>query len=118
MSEAASVKRITNEAELTTLLQTEPAVLLYFSLPECGICHVLKPRIAALLAEQFPRVVFAEVDCAEAPALAALHQVFTVPVVTLFLEGRESSRWVRNLHMGELREQLARPYSFLFGDTL
>ena len=118
MNEAASSKRVTSETELSTLLQREPAVMLYFSSPECGVCHVLKPRITALLAEQFPRVVFAEVDCAETPALAALYQVFTVPVVLLFLDGRESSRWVRNLHLGELREQLARPYSFLFGDTL
>jgi thioredoxin-like negative regulator of GroEL len=108
-------KHLATAEALNTLIQDEPAVLIYFFSPGCGVCQVLKPRITALLAEQFPRIVFAEVDCTAAPALAALHQVFSVPVVLLFLEGRESSRWVRNLHLNELREQLVRPYSLLFG---
>lgn len=113
----ATHKHLATEGALNTLIQDEPAVLIYFSSPACGICHVLKPRITALLAEQFPRIVFAEVDCTTAPAVAALHQVFSVPVVLLFLEGRESSRWVSNLHLDELREQLARPYALLFGSA-
>lgn len=109
-------KRIATEEELHTLLQDGAAALIYFSAPSCGVCQVLKPRIMALLAEQFPRIVFAEVDCSQAPALAAQHQVFGVPVVLLYLQGRESFRWVRNLHLEELREQLARPYALLFDD--
>lgn len=107
-------KRVANEAELNTLIQDAAAALIYFSTPSCGVCTVLKPRIIELLAEQFPRIVFAEVDCTQAPALAAQHQVFSVPVVLLYLQGRESFRWVRNLHLDELREQLARPYGLLF----
>ena len=117
MSEFAGSKRIATEAEFDHLLRAEPVVLMYFSAPECGVCHALKPRIAALVNEQFPRMAFAEVDCARTPALAAQHQVFSVPVVVLFLEGRESLRWVRNLHLDELREQLMRPYTLLFGDA-
>lgn len=107
---------IASAAELTALLHHAPAVLLHFTTPQCAVCQTLKPRIAALLAEQFPRMVFAEVECTAAPALAAQYQVFTVPTLLLFLEGRESLRWVRNLHLSELREQLARPYALLYGD--
>ncbi|HEY0720120.1 MAG TPA: thioredoxin family protein [Gammaproteobacteria bacterium] len=107
---------ITRETDLRTLLQEHPAVLIHFSAPDCGVCHSLKPRIAALVAAQFPRLVLAEVDCAASPELAAQQRVFTIPVLLLFLEGRESLRLARNFHLAELRDQLARPYTLLFGE--
>lgn len=107
--------RLTLESELNGLLHDHAALLLHFSSPDCAVCHVLKPRLGALLAEEFPRVAFAEVDVAAAPALAARQGVFAVPTVVLMLEGRESRRWARNLHLGELREALRRPYGLLFG---
>lgn len=102
--------------ELSELLQSHPAVLLHFTSPDCAVCSALKPRLAALLAAEFPRVVLAEIDCVAAPAVAAQLRVFAVPTLLLFLDGRESQRWVRNLHLGELRETLARPYPLLFDD--
>jgi thioredoxin 1 len=91
-------------------------VLLHFTSPDCAVCSALKPRLAALLAGEFPQVVLAEVDCVAAPDVAAQQQVFAVPTLLLFVMGRESQRWVRNLHLSELREALARPYPLLFGD--
>lgn len=109
-------RHLASETEFSTLLEQQPAVLIHFSAPDCGVCQSLKPRIASLVDEQFPRLVLAEVDCTASPELAAQQRVFTVPVLLLFLEGRESLRMVRNLHLAELRVQLARPYALLFGE--
>jgi len=108
-------RSVANEEELQALLHETPALLLYFSSPGCGVCEVLKPRVSALLAEKFPRIVAAEVDCTKAAALCAQHQIFSVPALLLFLEGRESLRLVRNFHLNEVRDLLARPYTLLFG---
>lgn len=107
---------LASETELSTLLHEHPAVLIHFSTPDCGVCQSLKPRISALVAEAFPQLLLAEVDCIAHPALAAQQRVFTVPVLLLFVEGRESLRLVRNFSLAELREQLARPYALLFGE--
>jgi len=103
-------------AEFNALLADNAAVLIHFTSPDCSVCGALRPRLQALLESEFPRVAFAEVDCQAAPEVAAQQQVFAVPTLLLFLQGRESQRWVRNLHLAELREALVRPYPMLFGD--
>ena len=109
-------RRVADEDEFQALLHRAPMVVLYFSTPDCMVCQALKPRVSALLAGEFPHAEFAEVDCEATPALAAQHQVFSVPVILLFLQGHESMRWVRTFHLAELRDHLARPYSLLFGE--
>ncbi len=107
---------LTSETALHTLIHEYPVVLIHFSAPDCGVCVSLKPRITALVEEQFPRLLLAEVDCAASPELAAQQRVFTVLVLLLFLQGRESLRLVRNFHLATLRDQLVRPYTLLFGE--
>ena len=36
-------------AELKTVLDEHPLILLYFSTPTCNVCKVLRPRVEALL---------------------------------------------------------------------
>jgi len=93
-----------------------PAALIYFSAPDCGVCHALKPKVQRLLREEFPRLQWLEVDIAAEPALAARYQVFTVPTVLVFFDGRESVRLSRGFAMGSLRDQVARPYGLRFQD--
>lgn len=105
---------IHDEAELSRLIASEPAVLAYFSAPECNVCQMLKPKIADLLAEEFPRVRAVYVDCSKHRAACAQQQVFGIPTVAVWLDGREHLRRVRNFSVGELRDALARPYEMLF----
>ncbi|MDD3447878.1 MAG: thioredoxin family protein [Gammaproteobacteria bacterium] len=93
-----------------------PAVAIWFSAPGCGVCGVLRPRIRALFEQAFPRVRWLEVDTAAQPALAAQHQVFTIPTLLVFLDGREFLRRARNFSPAEVRDALERPYGLLFGE--
>jgi thiol-disulfide isomerase/thioredoxin len=93
----------------------EPAVLAYFSTPECRVCQSLRPRVAALLEEEFPRIAGVYVDCAASPDAAAQYGVFSVPTLVAFFQGREWLRWGRSVSLTEVRAGLARPYHLLFG---
>jgi thiol-disulfide isomerase/thioredoxin len=84
--------------------------------PDCGVCKVLKPKLAAMLTERFPAVGLAQVNCAAAPALAAEMGVFAVPTLILFTDGRESLRRSRSFGLEELAAALERPYGMLFGE--
>lgn len=94
-----------------------PAVAIWFSAPGCGVCSVLRPRIKALFEHEFPRFQWLDVDTAAQPAMAAQHQVFTIPTLLVFLDGREFLRRARNFSPAEVRDALERSYGLLFGDA-
>lgn len=101
-------------AQFTAFLQQNPAAVVYFSGPDCAVCQVLKPRVLALLQQEFPRIAVAVVDCAAAPELAAQQAVFAVPVVMVHFDGQELLRLARNFTPGQLAAALERPYALFF----
>ncbi len=106
--------RLSDSVEFDAFIRKEPTALVYFSSPACGVCHALKPRVAALIVEEFPRLPAAEVDCAASPELAAQHQVFSFPTVVVYFDGREAVRKSRSFSLGELAAEIERPYALLF----
>lgn len=109
-------RELSDPTSLATFLQQYPICVLYFTTPDCGVCKVLKPKVAGLLAERFPAIGFAQVDCAVAPALAADMSVSTVPSLIVFTEERESLRKSRSFGLEGLATALERPYRLLFGE--
>jgi thiol-disulfide isomerase/thioredoxin len=107
---------LSDPASVASFLREHPICALYFTTPDCGVCKVLKPKLAAMLAERFPAVGFAQVDCAAAPALSADMGVFAVPALIVFTEGRESLRKSRSFGLEELAAALERPYGLLYGE--
>lgn len=102
--------------EYEELLKREEAVLVYLSHDACGVCHSLKPKVRELIEEEFPRIKMVYVNTVLAAELAAQIRVFTVPTVLVFFEGREFARHSRNLSIPAFREELARPYGFMFAE--
>ena len=100
--------------ELEHRVQRAAALAVWFSGPDCRVCQDLKPKLAALIAERFPLLETAQVDCSRSPETAASHQVFSVPTLLVFFDGRESLRKVRNLSLPQLAGELQRPYHLLF----
>jgi len=90
------------------------AVALYFTSPKCNVCKVLKPKVRELVEQKFPEMVLHFINIAENPVIAAEFQVFTVPVILIYFEGREYIRKVRNIGIIELEKEITRPYMLLF----
>jgi thioredoxin 1 len=108
------VQEICCEAQFDDFIHDHPAAALWFSTADCGVCHVLLPKVAGMLEREFPRVVLARVDCAVATELAAAQGVSSIPALLLCFDGRETQRFVRNFSLGQVRDALARPYNLLF----
>lgn len=94
-----------------------PAVLAYVSGPDCNVCHVMKPKVMDMLAENFPEIKFLDINTAESPEIAAQLGVFVIPSVIGFFDGREFVRKARNFSIHELASELSRPYSMLFNEA-
>lgn len=102
--------------EFDQLLAEQDAILAYFSTEICSVCKVLKPKVIEMIAELFPKmkVVFIESD--KLPEVAAQNRVFAAPTIIVFFAGRETIRKSRAFGIDELKAEIQRPYSMLFGE--
>lgn len=90
------------------------AFLLYFTSPDCNVCKTLIPKMRDMIASEFPLLKLHVVDIASNKEMAGKYQIFTVPVVLVFFDGREFFRKVRNFSISELQKEIERPYQLFF----
>ena len=88
-------------------LEAEKLVLLYISRPNCSVCHALLPQVEKVL-EEFQSVSPIHADAEEIPEVAGEFSIFTVPVLIMFVEGKEMFRKARFVPIDELQSQISR----------
>lgn len=108
------MEKIYSMQDLQERISSDKALLLYFSSESCSVCKVLKPKVAELLQEKFPRLVSLYVDTEKSPVIAGQFRVFTIPTILLYFEGREQVRFSRNIGLHQLEAAIERPYQLLF----
>jgi len=96
------------------LTSHEDAVLVYFSHQHCNVCKVLKPKIAEMVSNHFPRIKLTFLDTVKFPEVAGQQSIFTVPTLLIFFGGREYIRVSRNISVSQLQGQIRRPYELMF----
>ncbi|PIF06223.1 MAG: thiol reductase thioredoxin [Draconibacterium sp.] len=108
------MKEIDAKQMFADTLKEKPAILGYFSTEKCNVCKVLRPKIEALLSSEFPLMEMYYIDTEKFPEIAAQIRIFTVPTIVVFFDGQEFIRKSRNIGIGELRQELWRPYKLFF----
>lgn len=94
-------------------LQSNDAVMLYFSAPTCNVCHALRPKLIEAIMDEFPTFVIESIDISETPEVASHFTVFSIPAILIFFQGREFLRKSRHMSVGEVVEDIRRPYSIM-----
>jgi len=97
-------------------LNTDDAVMLYFSALTCNVCHALKPKLTEAVMDNFPSFVIESIDISETPEIASHFSVFTIPTVLIFFQGREFLRKSRHMSVGEVIDSIERPYNLMVGN--
>lgn len=92
-------------------LKSKPVSLLLFGGPHCGVCVAIKPKIESLMAQDFPEIALAYIDCEQTPDICAQHSVFSLPVIKLYIEGQLCLEMARSFSLKELASQIERIYS-------
>lgn len=105
-----------NLEELQSTIRSEVGVLLYFSGENCNVCHALRPKFKDLFDSEFSQIKQIYLDAHENPEISAHFQVFSVPTMIVFLDGREFVRQGRAVSLHQMTEQLKRPYSMMTGE--
>ena len=104
--------------ELEQILQNYQIVIVYFSHQNCNVCKVLKPKVANLLKEYFPKAKMVYADTVENPDIAGQNRIFAVPTIVGFIEGKEFFRKSRSIGLNELAAVIERPYNILFSEVV
>lgn len=94
-------------------LAAQQIALLVFTTPNCGVCNAIKPQLHQLTID-YPQLGLRYVDAEAEPEVAAAHNIFAVPVVELYVQGKESGRFARHFGMQEIEAAVARYHGLLF----
>src|SRR5699024_1656403 len=106
--------------ELTTIETAENFIhdnklaFLFISRPNCSVCHSLLPQVQALMAN-YPEIRPGDIDAADVTEVAGRVSIFTVPVLLLFVEGKEYIGDARIVHMQLLKVKIDKIYKNLTG---
>ncbi|MCA0172419.1 thioredoxin family protein [Bacillus sp. RAR_GA_16] len=80
---------------------------LYLYGTHCSVCHALLPQVEEVL-ENFPQIKREKLNVHEIPEAAGAFSVFTIPVLLLYVEGKETIREARFVNIESLRSSLQR----------
>lgn len=90
---------------------------IYFKGDRCSVCTALYPKIKTHFEEEFPFMDFQTIEGDQLQKVAAQHGVYSAPVLLVFFEGKEHSRFVRNFSTRDIDEKIARVYHLLFDEV-
>ena len=77
------INTIENLEQYNEVIEKEDAVLFYFSHEQCSVCKVLKPKVAEMLTDEFPKAKMYYCDTKKSPELAAQNSIFAVPTILI-----------------------------------
>ncbi|GGK41878.1 MULTISPECIES: thioredoxin family protein [Flavobacteriaceae] len=97
-----------------TFLESNSAVLVYFSTTSCSVGEALEPKVESLLADSFPKIKLISADLNNNAKIATHFNAFVEPTILIFFEGKETIRRSRNISIFELEEAIKRPYQLIF----
>lgn len=87
--------------------------LLYISGANCSVCHSLLPQVEEVV-KKYPELDSFQLEADDVPAVAGEYTIFTVPVVIIFVDGKEVDRKARFVPIDELDQQLSKMMGLIF----
>ncbi|NBJ68058.1 MULTISPECIES: thioredoxin family protein [Clostridia] len=105
---------LSNLDDIEAFIEQNELAFLYISREACSVCHGLFPQVEELM-EKFPKIATAHITADQVEEIAGRFFVFTVPVLLLFVDGKEYLREARIVHMDLFHEKLDQIYSHVVG---
>ena len=87
--------------------------LVYFGNDTWGVCKDIKSKVLTLL-EEYPEIKIIDVDVEKSHNVAVHYNIFTVPGILLYVDGKESVREARHISVLDLESKINRYYEMLF----
>jgi len=101
--------QLTTSDEIDLFIETNQLSFLYISRQNCSVCHGLMPQVEKMM-NHFPAIKLGHVDADEVMEVTGKFSVFTVPVLILFVDGKEYLREAHIVHLDLLTEKIKKIY--------
>lgn len=102
-------KELTSIEETEHVLHNHSLVFLYITQPNCSVCHGLQPQIERIL-QKYPHIYSYRIDASNVTEVAGRFNIFTAPVLLLFVNGKEYIREARIVQTGLLDDKISKIY--------
>lgn len=103
------LKELTSLDMIDTFIQSHELSFLYISRPDCSVCHGLLPQVQQLMMK-YPEIALGYIDAHTIKEVAGHLSIFTVPVLLLFVDGKEYIREARIVHLDLLDDKINKVY--------
>lgn len=107
------MENINNLNELQSFINNNTFAFLYVSSKNCSICAPLFLKVKEMLSK-FPNINLRKMDLDELPEVGSTLSLFTVPMMILFIEGRETFRESRFVKINEFKKSIKRIYEIYY----
>ena len=95
------------------LIKNNPISIIYFSGSDCGACDVIKEKVQFLIKE-YNEIKFLEINAIKNKELAAQNDIFSLPILLLFINGKETLRLGRYFDVLEFKNSIDRYYNLIY----
>lgn len=107
------MKKLDSKENIDKSILENEMNLIYFGANTCGVCVDMKPKVQDLL-DRYSKINGIEVDAHGSRKLSAEFNIFTVPVIVVYAEGKEVIREARHISMLDIEERVKRYYDMMF----
>lgn len=104
---------IKSNEEFKNIKEENSMVIAYFGSEICGVCTALKPKIEELL-KRYPNIKAVQADVDISPEIAAANNIFTIPGILLFIDGKETIREARFISVPDIDNKISRYYQMYY----
>lgn len=94
-------------------IKNNKIAIIYFSGNECFACEVIKDKLYKIISP-YKEVKIMEINALEEKELSAQLNVFTLPLAILYIDGKENSRYGRNVNIFEVKSLIDRFYNLIY----
>lgn len=105
---------LTSIEETDHFIKNNNLAFIYITMPNCSVCHGLQPQMEEIFVK-YPEIQTRTIDASEVTEIAGKFNVFTAPVLLLFVEGKEYIREARIVHTEAFEEKVSRIYENMVG---
>ena len=95
-------------------LRTHEAVLVFFSDESCNVGDALSPKLQKLLEEHFDKMDFLEINVQMIPEARGHFNIFVIPSVLVYFDGKETIRQARHVNVSSLARDIDRVYALFY----
>ncbi|WP_029452824.1 thioredoxin family protein [Clostridium algidicarnis] len=93
--------------EIEEFIKNNDFSFLYFGDETCGVCMALLPKISKVLKE-YPNIKAAYIEIDDVKLAMERYSIFTIPVVLLYVEEKETIREARFISVNDVEEKVKR----------